>query len=403
MKDFTTRTIAMLAAVTMTISASSDSMRVEAVVPAADGTFAPAILPSAMEARRLFISGHSLTDHPYPTQLAAIAESLGRPIQWNVQNQFGSSLRARTRGEPADDGTPAQWTGYRHGKDRYGRNVDVLDELAHPGTTDGKPYDTLLVTEQHTLLGNIVWNGTGRYLRDFHDRMIRINPGAQSFLFASWLGINDLNNPDRWISYERSASLVWACLAEEINRSLAQTGRQDRIQVLPAALALATLVKRATSEAFVPGITQADTSATMRHLFSDDVHLTKTGSYYIALTSYAFLYRRPPSPAWAPPGMPPTTAEALQKHAWNFTVRYIQNYRPLSPAQCRRYVSETFVPDYLDYIRAMQIRDGHVLRAWLSWARYRFEWPRLFRRRDGANPLIASYGDPAALNDPPER
>ena len=401
MKNHATRTIALLAAVTIATAASSDSMRSEAVAPIADGASAPAILPSAMEARRLFISGHSLTDRPYPQQLAAIADSLGRPIQWNVQNQFGSTLRARTWGGPVEEGPSVQWAGYRHGTDRHGRNSDVLGELAHPSTTDGKPYDTLLVTEQHTLLGNIVWNGTGRYLRDFHDRIIRTNPGAQTFLFASWLGLSDENNPERWISYERSASLVWACLAEGINRSLAEAGRQDRIQTLPAALALATLVKRSTGEVFVPGITGANTSETMQRLFRDDVHLTKTGSYYIALTSYAFLYRRPPSSAWAPSGMPAETAQALQKHAWNFTVRYIQNYRPLSPAQCSRYVSETFVRDYLDYLREMQMKEGGSLRGWLAWARYRIEWPRLFRRQDSTNPLFAPHGRPAVLADPP--
>lgn len=376
-------------------------MRIEAIIPATNdvkGATAPAVLPSSLEARRLFISGHSLTDRPYPQHLAAIAASLHRPIQWNMQNQFGSTLRARTKGGQADGRSPAQWPGYRHGRDRHDRKIDVLAELAHPQATDGRPYDTLLVTEQHTLLGNIVWNDTARYLRDFHERMIDANPGAQTFFFASWLGVNDTSNPQRWISYERTASPVWACLAEGINRSLAGEGRQDRVQTLPAALALATLVEKATGGTAIPGLTGASTSATMRRLFRDDVHLTETGSYYIALVSYAFLYRRSPLSAWAPADLSPQMAEALQKLAWNFTVDYIQNYRPFSPAQCGSYVSETFVPHYLDYLRDMELSEGPRLRPWLRWARYRVEWPRLLRRQDSSNPLFVPDPNPSNHN-----
>jgi hypothetical protein len=367
-------------------------MRIEAFAPAVNSTPAPAILPSSLEARRVFISGHSLTDRPYPHQLSAIAASLRRPIQWNMQNQFGSTLRSRTKGDPAQETSPGRWAGYRHGTDRHGRNIDVLAELERPRATDGRPYDTLLVTEQHTLLGNLAWNDTPHYLRDFHERMVRTNPGAQTFLFSSWLGVNDRYNPERWISYERSASPVWACIAEGINRALAREGRQDRIQTLPAALALATLVEKATGEAAVPGITGPSTSATMQRIFRDDVHLTEAGSYYIALVSYAFLYRRSPVSAWAPASLPADTTEALQEQAWKFTAGYIQNYRPFSSAQCRAYVSETFVPLYLDYIRDGQLKHGGSLRPWLTWARFRYEWPRLFRRQDASNPLFSPAG-----------
>lgn len=375
-------TITALAALTLALTESSRPMRAEVIASVAAGETAPLIPPAPGEPQRLFISGHSLTDRPYPQYLAAIAASQGKPVQWNVQNQFGSTLRQRTEGSASHP-----WSGYYLGTDRDGRPIDVLSELARPQATDGAAYDTLIITEQHTLLGNLIWNDTPRFLRDFHDRMVETNPAAQTFLFESWLGPIDLDKPERWVSYERAASPVWACIAGGINRSLAEQERVDRIRPLPAALALATLVEKATGGKGMPGVSEASTAATMKRLFADDVHLTETGSYYIALVSYAFLYRQPPLMAWFPDGIRPATAKALQREAWAFTVQYLKNFRASEPDQCSRYVRENFVPLYLDYLRDLQrARDGS-LRHWWQWARFRLEWPRLFRRNSPSNPL----------------
>ena len=356
--------------VTLAIAGSSGPMHAEALAPAETLKASRALPAFSSPPKRLFISGHSLTDAPFPQQLAAIAESLGHPLQWNMQNQFGSTLRARVEN-------------HRLGTGRDGASVDMLRELRQP-----QPYDTWLVTEQHTLLGNLVWNDTAAHLRSFHKRAVEANSSAQTFLYQSWLGVIDRNDPGRWISYERAASPVWACLAEGINHSLAKEGGQNRMAPLPAGLALAELVDRAISGRGLKPFSEAGPSATMERLFRDDVHLTPAGSYYVALVSYAFLYRRPPVPAWFPPEMPRETAAVLQKQAWDFTTRYLQNYRAPNPESCSRYISETFVPIYLNYLRDLELSQDGSLWAWARWARFRVQWPRLFRQKGQANPLL---------------
>jgi len=164
--------------------------------------------PKTALPERVFISGHSLTDQPLPSDLAAIAASLGHPLQWNRQYMVGSSIRARVRGAKAPPGETG-WSGYHQGSNRDSENMDVLAELRQPRTVTGGPYDVLLITEEHGLLGTMVWNDTVRYLRHYHDRFIDANPAGRTLFYESWLGLDDKNDPRRWIAYERAASPIW--------------------------------------------------------------------------------------------------------------------------------------------------------------------------------------------------
>ena len=64
--------------------------------------------------------------------------------------------------------------------------------------------------------------------------------------------------------------------------------------------ALAELVERATQGHGVAGVTGSTVRNTVNRIVNDDVHLTRLGSYYMALVSYAAIYRRSPEGAWAP-------------------------------------------------------------------------------------------------------
>jgi hypothetical protein len=330
---------------------------------------------------RLFISGHSLTEAPYPGFLAAIAGSLDTPMLWNQQKLFGSSIRARTRGE----GGGPDWIGYRRGENRTGEGMDVRAELHHPATIDGRPYDALIITENHALLANIVLNDTVRYLRHFHEQLVAANPRGVTYLFASWLSIGDKDDPRRWIAYERAAAPAWACIATRVNHSLAREGRTDRVVPLPVAEALAELSASALA-GDVPGVSGADARATMDRLFRDDVHLTPTGSYYVALVTYAFVYRRSPVGGWSPPDLSPTQARALQQAAWAFARRR-RHDRPPSLDACRRYVAETFAGIALAYERDVVWGEEGTLRAYARWARRSVGWRHALARESVANPL----------------
>ena len=87
-------------------------------------------------------------------------------------------------------------------------------------------------------LGSLIWNDTVRYLRHFHDRLIDGNPEATTYLYHSWISLDDKDDPARWIAYEREAYWAWQCVATRINQSLAAEGRTDRVLPLPAAASL---------------------------------------------------------------------------------------------------------------------------------------------------------------------
>jgi len=290
---------------------------------------------------RVFISGHSLTDNPMPPYLAAIAGSLGQPVQWNRQYIVGSAIKYRTRGRDAETG----WAGYSMGLNREGQGLDVIDELRH------RPYDTLLITEQHGVLDSLLWHDTVRHLRHYHDRFIDGNPRGRTFFYEPWLGIDDKGDPRRWIAYERAASPVWQCIVTRINVSLAAEQRSDRIVSLPVGLALAELIERATQGQGVPAVSGATVRETVDRIVFDHVHLTGLGSYYVALVSYAALFDRSPVGAWAPDGVSAPQAASLQRIAWEAVSRLKTQSRPLPLEQCRGYVTGSFADLFYDHMR----------------------------------------------------
>jgi len=329
--------------------------------------------------RRVFVSGHSLTDHPFPQYLAAIAADIHRPIEWNTQYLEGSSVKDRSMG-----GGARPWAGYRAGADKAGRPIDVLAELKHPSTPGGLAYDTLVIAEQHTLLGSIVWNGTLANLRDFHERMIERDPQARTYLFEAWMNVLDLDDPSSWIAYERAAAPLWRCVAGRINHDLAAAGRRDRLAGIPAASALAMLVEQADT---VPGFGNLRRREQLALIFRDDVHLTPAGAYYVALVASGVLQGRPIRTVIRPEGMRPDTAGRLQEIAGHFTAAHLAAERAMTARGCSAYVADQFVPLYLAYQRDLLQRDHPGPMIWLRWARMRISWPRLFRRQDASNPF----------------
>jgi hypothetical protein len=295
-----------------------------------------ALLPLAAAAQvpqRVFYSGHSLLDDPLPGDVAMIAASLGTPLQsWRQHTPPGSSIRDRL----------------------------AVGGPARPGAG----FDTLLVTEQHTLIGNLVWNDSARELRRLHDDFIAANPHGQTWFYAPWL--NRGTDTQRWIAYERAASPVWQCLATSLNADLATAGRSQRIAFMPAAALLAGMVERA-ERGEVTGIGVAQ-------LFRDDVHLTALGSYFMSLAVFATLFDRSPVGAAIPPGLDAPAARALQAAAWALVQQERAPREALSAAACRQR-TQAFVAPYAAYVRDVidRPRDG-AARAWWLWAKHRLLW-----------------------------
>lgn len=291
-----------------------------------------AALATAAMPQRLFISSHSLIEQPLPSHLQQIAASLGSPLQWQREYLEGSSIRARVA----------------------------------KGQANLAGFDALVITEQHGLLGSLMWNDTVGELRRYHERFIAANPAGRTWFYEPWLSLDDPADPRRWIAYERAASPVWQCVV------LAAQGSTRRIEPLPAGVALARLVERATQGAGLAGISGASVRETMQRLFIDDVHLTPLGSYYMALVVYATLADRSPQGAWAPDGVTASAAASLQTAAWEAVQAERGARRPRTLAQCRDALHDGFIATHWSYVRDAQwkTQDAAPLR-WWRWARLR--------------------------------
>ena len=345
------------------------------------GIFSAAYGSADDSPRKLFISGHSLTDRPLPDFLAALAGGAGHALEWNMQHLEGSSLRMRTQG----DG-PAAWGGYCQGTDRNRQPIDVLDELGRRPA--GPPYDTLILTEVHTLLESLIWNDTIGHAVDYEARFFASNPEGQTYLYAAWLNVDDLDDPKNWIAYEDAATRAWQCTTIQINNRLVAKGRTRPVRLIPAGPALAALVEQAVSKEGVEGLSASTPRATMERLFRDDVHLTPLGNYYMALVTYVALYGSLPADPW-PSDLDPLLARELQVFADRFMTRWHEEQARV-PINCSQYLADEFAGTYLSYVRDTKWReaDGR-LRAHYKWARFSMEWPRLLRGDSPENPFRA--------------
>jgi hypothetical protein len=294
----------------------------------------------------IMVSGHSLTAHGTFANMEAVAGSQGTPMVWNKQIVNGSPTRFRTRGGDLND---ASFSGYRMGDNRYGTNMDIAAELLYPQTIGDQRYDTLVLTERHDIVNTLIWEDTVRYTRHFQDRLVAGNAAANSYLYHSWLAIADKNNPASWLAYERTVAKAWQCTAARVNVSLAAAGRGDRMTYLPAALALADLVEQAAVRGWVAGVSTGDAALTIDRLFTDALHLSPLGEYYLSLVTYASVYRRSPVGAWAPADVTAEQASALQNVAWQSVSNHYNTAGEPSMDQCQAAMRDQVCSAYANY------------------------------------------------------
>jgi hypothetical protein len=224
--------------------------------------------------------------------------------------------------------------------------MNVIEELKSPKTLGpGELYDTLVITERHDILGTIWWEDTFGYLRHYHDRLIDGNPAGHTLFYHSWLDV-DKSAPETWITHEKNALVAWECVASKVNLTLASEGRADRVAPLPTGAALVDLVERILKDE-VKGITGTQ-SQKLDAIFSDDVHMTPLGAYFMALVTYAAVFRDSPVGAAVPSGVDAAPAADLQAIAWSFVSSYYSDPTPgeRTMDECRTLISENVCPTF---------------------------------------------------------
>ena len=297
---------------------------------------------------RAFYSGHSLSDG-VPEIVEQIARSLGSRLDFEVQVLGYSLLRQRTKGEEA---SASEWTGYRAGHNRQSTGLNVAEELRLPRRlSPGDKYDVLVVTERHDLPAIARKERTAFYLTEMAKHLLAGNPDGEVLLYHTWLNV-DPDAPWPWINYERTVSSMWECIASRANLDLPARGDVPRVRVLPGAGALAELAA-ALWEDKVPGIAVSSPGERVRLLFSDTVHLSDVGRYYMALLHYAVLFGRSPEGAAVPAPISLETGRYMQTLAWQYAVSY--GARANASAQrdmidCRTLMREKVCPAYAAFL-----------------------------------------------------
>lgn len=290
------------------------------------------------QSKRVFISGHSLTDNPYANYLQTISEDKGVDYNWNQQIGIGSPIRVRTSGMNLPESN--EWTGYLSGKNRYAFDMNIISELANPSTLGANEiYDTLIITERHDIIGTIIYEYTTSLLRHYHDRLLTGNPNGQTYLYHSWWYM-DFNNIQEWLDHETLVVRSWECVAEKVNLTLENDGLPRAVHNIPAGLALVGLVEQILANN-VPGFTGTDTEK-MDQLFNDNVHLNTEGVFFLSAVSYAALLHNSPAGIDIPSEIAPATGQALLQIAWDVVNQYQNNFTVPTMNECRN-IHETAI------------------------------------------------------------
>jgi hypothetical protein len=307
------------------------------------------VKPNLKSSASFFISGHSLTDNPYADYLVHITISFGVKSEYNQQIVIGSPLRVRTRGNTSNS---TDFTGYQLGKNREGSGMDILNELKSHNTIQSQQYDYLIITERHDLVSAVIWERTDSYLRHYRDQFMTKNEGRVYF-FVPWLGRKSLKDIHSWITYEESAFKAWECVVSKVNHDLARE-QSSPVYIIPSNVALVELVNRLLSDSVMEELGNRSDFDRLTLLFSDDVHLTKIGVYYIALVTYASIFDSSPQGAWFPKEISKKMALYLQNVAWEFVSNKAASIPGLNLTRCGALFAESFCNIYSNYVEKVQ-------------------------------------------------
>ena len=221
----------------------------------------------------------------------------------------------------------------------------MLRELARPlQLGPGEKYDRLVIAERPDLLGAMQWEGTIEYLRDFHERAVQQNPDARTLLYEVWPEI-DRSDPAAWVRYVQQELFAWECVAARVNDARVAAGGRDRVQVVPAGLALSRLVQHAI-DGDIPN-SEGPVAKRLDAIFKDDLHLTPMAIYLMASVHYGALFERSPVGAMGVDSVDAALLPMLQGIAWDTLAGYSERARaPRTIAQCSVRLADDVCPAY---------------------------------------------------------
>jgi len=181
-----------------------------------------------------------------------------------------------------------------------GIGANLLMHWTNPGSGQGSPwnitlnqggFENFVITEAVPLKGHLQWSQTYRCADSLYQFAEQYNPGIQYYIYETWHCISsgtptgcEWDNDDH-IAWRDRLSLdlpLWEGIADSINLL-----HEKEMLIIPAGQALARLYD-SIEVGHVPGI------SSMNQLFTDDIHLSYTGNYFIACVMFAVLQGKSP-------------------------------------------------------------------------------------------------------------
>jgi len=156
-----------------------------------------------------------------------------------------------------------------------------------------KTHDVFVMTEAVPLKAHLKWSQTFDYASLFHDLAQTNVPNCQTYIYETWHCTKsgkpegceyDENSNEPWRSRLTTYLPLWESIADEVNKT---TTGPDML-IIPAGQCMAKLHDEVKAGKFLPEYDEIE------DFYQDDIHLTETGNYFVALVMYASIYKTSP-------------------------------------------------------------------------------------------------------------
>lgn len=252
--------------------------------------------------------GHSLLNHDLPQMLRGIAASKGKSLVVYEQIINGSPLSNNWKQSDKAE---------KHPRNLYG---DLRNEI----TSSKPPFDIVILTERVAIAECIRWEDTQGNVVLWRNHALKANPKAKVMLYSTWVGIHqgdwwkDVPDLPTWRRRTEADGKLFAQVAASATRDARSTPGAP-ITLAPGHAAIGLLYDELESGKL------SWLGNNVRAVMADNIHLNKTGNYYIACTLYAAIFNESPVGAtgvtqgiWGGQltNLNPNQASQLQRLAW---------------------------------------------------------------------------------------
>jgi hypothetical protein len=213
--------------------------------------------------------GHSLVNLNIPFMVKNLSTQRGIETDYRHHINIGTSLKGNWN-DTNFNSNPI-WNPDLGYDVEYGTNH--LEALM-------QPFEKMLVTESVPLTDNPI-DTSVKYATLFFNYAKNYNPNIKKYLYATWEHF-DMGNV-AWRNALSSLQPRWETIADRVKNNLGN----DTVYIVPANLAMAALYD--TLQLHTIG-----SISSINQLFSDDIHCTNDGNYFIACIMLAAVYHIDP-------------------------------------------------------------------------------------------------------------